>query len=53
MSTEKAPNNHSGPLPAKKRSVEGEGFDLFKTFRHSPKPTEGIRPIEDEEKPKE
>jgi hypothetical protein len=52
MSTDKAPNKHGG-APAAKKPSEGERFDLFRTFRHPPKPAEPIRAQKTPAKPKE
>jgi hypothetical protein len=51
MSSDKAPNKHSG-APAAKKPTESEAFDLFSTFRHPPKPAEPARPQKGETKPK-
>jgi hypothetical protein len=51
MSTDKTANKHAG-APAAKKLPEGERFDLFRTFRHPPKPAEPIRAVKAEVKPK-
>jgi hypothetical protein len=52
MSSEKLPNTRGG-APAAKKPAEGERFDLFRTFRHPPKPAEPIRAPRAADKPKE
>jgi hypothetical protein len=52
MSSEKTPNSRGG-APAAKKPSEGERFDLFRTFRHPPKPAEPIRAPKASDKPKE
>ena len=52
MSTDKIPNSRGG-APAAKKPSEGERFDLFRTFRHPPKPAEPIRAPKATDKPKE
>ena len=52
MPTDKAPNTHGG-APAAKKPSEGERFDLFRTFRHPPKPAEPSRTPKASSKPKE
>ena len=52
MSSEKTPNSRGG-APAAKKPAEGERFDLFRTFRHPPKPAEPIRAPRATDKPKE
>jgi len=42
MSTDQARPQHGG-APAAKKPSEAERFDLFRTFRHPPKPAEPIR----------
>ena len=39
---DKTVNNRAG-APAAKKPPEGERFDLFRTFRHPPKPAEPFR----------
>jgi len=51
MSTDKIPNSRGG-APAAKKPSEGERFDLFRTFRHPPKPAEPIRAPKASDKPK-
>lgn len=51
MSSDKIPNKYSG-APASKKPTESEAFDLFRTFRHPPKPPEHVRPQRGETKPK-
>jgi hypothetical protein len=52
MSTEKPINQHPG-APGAKRSPENAGFDLFRTFRHPPKPADPLRAPRPAIKPKE
>jgi hypothetical protein len=52
MSIDKIPNSRGG-APAAKKPSEGERFDLFRTFRHPPKPAEPIRAPKASDKPKE
>jgi hypothetical protein len=52
MPADKAPNTHGG-APAAKKPSEGERFDLFRTFRHPPKPAEPSRTPKASSKPKE
>jgi hypothetical protein len=43
MSIDKAANKQHAGAPAAKKLPEGERFDLFRTFRHPPKPADPIR----------
>jgi hypothetical protein len=52
MSSDKVTNKYAG-APGAKKLPQNEGFDLFKTFRHPPKPAEPIRAAKTETKPKE
>jgi hypothetical protein len=52
MTDDKVVNNRAG-APAAKKPPEGERFDLFRTFRHPPKPAEPIRAPKAAAKPKE
>lgn len=52
MSTDKNANSRAG-APAAKKPAEGERFDLFRTFRHPPKPAAPIRAPKAETKSKE
>jgi hypothetical protein len=47
--TDKTANKHAG-APAAKPRPESERFDLFRTFRHPPKPAEPARPPKSEAK---
>lgn len=52
MSTDKTADSRAG-APAAKKPAEGQRFDLFRTFRHPPKPAEPLRgPKADREKDK-
>jgi len=51
MSSDKPTNKYAG-APGAKKLPEGEGFDLFKTFRHPPKPADPIRAPKMPAKPK-
>jgi len=42
MPTDKAVNSRAG-APAAQKPAEGERFDLFRTFRHPPKPADPLR----------
>jgi hypothetical protein len=52
MSTDKAADSRAG-APAAKKPAEGQRFDLFRTFRHPPKPADPIRALKNSSKPKE
>jgi len=52
MSSDKAVNKYPG-APGAKKLPEGQAFDLFKTFRHPPKPADPIRAPKAAVKPKE
>ena len=52
MSTDKAADSRAG-APAAKKPAEGQRFDLFRTFRHPPKPDERVRAPKSADKPKE
>jgi hypothetical protein len=43
MSSSNIPNKYSG-APGAKKPAEDKSFDLFRTFRHPPKPAEPLRP---------
>jgi hypothetical protein len=52
MSTDKTADSRAG-APAAKKPAEGQRFDLFRTFRHPPKPAEPHRAPRTADKPKE
>jgi len=52
MSTDKTADSRAG-APAAKKPAEGQRFDLFRTFRHPPKPAERGRTPKSADKPKE
>jgi hypothetical protein len=52
MSTDKSADSRAG-APAAKKPAEGQRFDLFRTFRHPPKPDERVRAPKSADKPKE
>jgi hypothetical protein len=52
MSTDKTADSRAG-APAAKKPAEGQRFDLFRTFRHPPKPAEPHRAPRAADKPKE
>ncbi|MGH6894091.1 MAG: hypothetical protein ACREEP_17745 [Dongiaceae bacterium] len=52
MSSDKATNKYAG-APGAKKPAEGQSFDLFRTFRHPPKPAEPVRAPRAEVKPKQ
>jgi hypothetical protein len=52
MSTDKSADSRAG-APAAKKPAEGQRFDLFRTFRHPPKPDERVRAPKSVDKPKE
>jgi len=52
MSSDKITNKYAG-APASKKPSQSESFDLFRTFRHPPKPAEPLRAPKAETKPKE
>jgi len=52
MSSDKAADSRAG-APAAKKPAEGQRFDLFRTFRHPPKPAEPFRAPRNADKPKE
>lgn len=51
MSNDKTSNQYKS-APGAKKLAESERFDLFRTFRHPPKPAEPIRTPKAEPKPK-
>ena len=52
MSSDKSADSRAG-APAAKKPAEGQRFDLFRTFRHPPKPAEPLRAPRNIDKPKE
>ena len=52
MSSDKAADSRAG-APAAKKPAEGQRFDLFRTFRHPPKPADPLRAPRNADKPKE
>lgn len=52
MSSDKSADSRAG-APAAKKPAEGQRFDLFRTFRHPPKPAEPLRAPSAADKPKE
>jgi hypothetical protein len=51
MPTDKTTDSRAG-APAAKKPAEGQRFDLFRTFRHPPKPAEPFRAPRNADKPK-